>query len=262
MSANPNPNPNKGSLVAERTLKALMLFSDKRYLTINEIANELEISVTATYRLVETLQSTGFIKREQSKEYTLDAPNVLKLYNMIQPDLRELARPIIKKLMLNFRESVYLSVVHNTNNYYSFIEGEDSPSPIKWSEHIGSAYSLSTGTAGKMHLAYLIKNFSETEKNAFIAQLDLTAHTEKSLIRIEEIKQSLNEIMEKGYSYTHGEHFRGVVGISVPIFNFQKSNVVGVLSTFMPETHFEEEKLVYYVKNLNDGAEELGNSIP
>lgn len=255
-------NTNKGSLVAERTLKALMFFSTKHYLTVSELANELEISLTATYRIVETLQSTGFIKREQSKEYTLDAPNVLKLYNMIQPDLRNVARPIIKELTVNFRESVYLSVVHNTNNYYSFIEGEDSPSPIKWSEHIGSAYSLSTGTAGKTHLAYITKQFTEHEKNDFISKLDLTAHTENSLITVEKIKESIAEILQKGYAYTNSEHLYGVVGISVPVFNFQKKNIVAVLSVFMPNSNFDEEKLEFYVSGLTKAANEIGHSMP
>lgn len=255
-------NTNKGSLVAERTLKALMLFSTKHYLTVNELAKELEISLTATYRIVETLQSTGFIKREQSKEYTLDAPNILKLYNMIQPDLRNIARPIIKELTVNFKESVYLSVVHNNNNYYSFIEGEDSPSPIKWSEHIGSAYSLSTGTAGKTHLAYITENFSEHEKNDFISKLDLTAHTEKSLVTVEEIKESITEILQKGYGYTNSEHLNGVVGISVPVFNFQKKKIVAVLSVFMPNSTFAEEKLSFYVTNLTMAADEIAHSMP
>ncbi|MBQ0140419.1 MAG: IclR family transcriptional regulator [Kurthia sp.] len=252
----------KGSLVAERTLKALMLFSAKRYYTVTEIANSLEISLTAAYRIVETLQETGFIKREQSKEYTLDAPNILQLYNMVQYDLRDVARPIISELTSTFKESVYLSVVHNNNSYYSFIEGEESPLPIKWSENIGSSYSLSTGTAGKTHLAYITEDFSEDEKDTFIAQLDLTQHTEKSVTKIEQLKKSLDEILANGYCYTQSEHIQGVVGISVPVFNFQKKNIVAVLSVFMPDTHFNRDQLSYYVAHLQKGSDKIGTSIP
>ncbi|MFD4819859.1 IclR family transcriptional regulator [Peribacillus butanolivorans] len=255
-------NTNKGSLVAERTLKALMLFSKKKYLSVAEIATSLEISLPAAYRLVETLNNTGFIKREQSKEYSLDAPNILQLYNMVQQDLREVARPIIRKLAMEIRESVYLSIVHSDNSYYSFIEGEDSPSQVKWSENIGSAYLLSTGTAGKTHLAYIIKDFNDSEKDAFISKLELKPYTENSLVTVEKLKKSLEKILEDGYCYTNSEHLYGVVGISVPIFNFQRTSVVAVLSVFMPDSHFDESELKNYVAPLTAGANEIGNSIP
>lgn len=255
-------NTTKGSLVAERTLKTLMLFSKKKYLSVAEIANSLEMSLPAAYRLVETLCNTGFIKREQSKEYSLDAPNILQLYNMIQQDLREVARPIIRKLAMEFRESVYLSVVHSDNSYYSFIEGEDSPSQVKWSEHIGSAYSLSTGTAGKTHLAYIIKDLSESEKDAFIFNLELKPYTENSVVTVNKLKKSLEEILKEGYCYTNSEHLQGVVGISVPVFNFRKTSVTAVLSVFMPDSHFNEIDLKNYVASLTAGANEIGNSLP
>ncbi|RWR12623.1 IclR family transcriptional regulator [Siminovitchia fortis] len=255
-------NKNKGSLVAERTLKALMLFSKKKYLSVAEIAASLEISLPAAYRLVESLNNTGFIKREQSKEYSLDAPNILQLYNMVEQDLREVARPIIKKLASELRESVYLSVVHSDNSYYSFIEAEDSPSAVKWSENIGKVYSLSTGTAGKTHLAYITKDFSDSDKDAFISKLELKKYTENSLVSVEKLKKSLEKILNDGYCYTKGEHLQGVVGISVPVFNFQRTNVVAVLSTFMPDSHFDESELKNYVAHLTAGANEIGNSIP
>ncbi|MGZ9818140.1 IclR family transcriptional regulator [Peribacillus simplex] len=255
-------NANKGSLVAERTLKALMLFSKKKYLSVAEVAASLEISLTAAYRLVETLNNTGFIKREQSKEYSLDAPNILQLYNMVEQDIREVARPIIKKLAMEFRESVYLSIVHNDNSYYSFIEGEDSPSQVKWSEHIGRAYPLATGTAGKTHLAYLIKDLNESEREAIISKMELTPYTENTIVTIEKLKKSLEKILDDGYCYTNSEHLPGAVGISVPVFNFKKTSVGAVLSVFMPNSHFDESELKKYVTSLIAEANKIGKSIP
>lgn len=252
---------NKGSLVAERTLNALMLFSKEKYLSVGDIASALEISLPAAYRLVDSLSTTGFIQREQSKEYSLAAPNILRLYNMIEHDIRIVARPIIKKLAMEFKESVYLSIVHGENSYYSFIEGEESPSIIKWSQEIGSAFPLATGTAGKTHLAYIIKDYNESEKESFISNLELRAHTENSLVTTEQLKRSINEILEKGYGYTSSEHVQGAVGISVPIFNFDESKVVAVLSAFMPDSHFEKSKLMYYVTSLKNGANKIGKSI-
>lgn len=254
-------NTNKGSLVAERTLKALMLFSKKKYLSVAEIAASLEISLTAAYRLMDTLQATGFIKRDHSKEYTLHAPNILRLYSMVEQDIRKAARPIIQDLAMKFNESVYLSIVHS-DKYYSYIEKEDSPSQVKWSENIGYVHPLPTGTAGKTHLAYLMKDLNESEREEFILQLELKPYTNNSIVSIEELKDSLEKILDEGYCYTNSEHLAGVVGISVPVYNFQKISIVAVLSVIMPDSHFIENDLEHYVISLKKGADEIGKSIP
>ncbi|WP_066292377.1 IclR family transcriptional regulator [Bacillus sp. FJAT-29937] len=250
----------KGSLVAERTLKALMLFSKTKYISVTDIANSLEISLTAAYRLVDSLHGTGFIKTAHSKEYTLDSPNILQLYNMVEYDLRKVARPIIKEIASEFHESVYLSVVHN-DKYFSFIEKEDSPSQLKWTENIGNVHPLPSGTAGKTHLAYIIKDLNDSEKDEFISQLELKPYTEKSLVVIKDLKYSLKKILNDGYCYTNSEHLNGVIGISVPVYNFKKTTVVAVLSIFMAESRYDENELMNYVISLKNGAEKMSKYI-
>lgn len=72
----------------------------------------------------------------------------------------------------------------------------------------------------------------------------------------------VGEILKEGYYYTNSEHLQGVVGISVLVFNFQKTSVRAVLSVFMPDSHFHESDLKNYVASLTAGANEIGNSLP
>ncbi|MBG9452867.1 hypothetical protein ABE61_01880 [Lysinibacillus sphaericus] len=254
-------NTSKSSLVAERALSALMLFASERSLTVSDVANGLNISLTSAYRLVEALNNTGFIKREESKKYILNPPNILKLYNMVEQDLRKIAKPYMQKLAKEFQESVYLSVMYSDQMTYSFVEKEESSITLKWAEKLGYVYKLPTGTAGKTHLAYFIKQLNLQERAKVLAELELDAHTKNSITTIEALEKSLEGICEKGYCFTNSEHVQGAIGIAVPIFNASNDATVAVLSVFMAETNFKENQLDYYLQKLKSNAQNIGNSI-
>jgi len=254
---NTNKNTNKGSLVAERTLKALMLFSKKKNLFVSDVAKSLGISVTAAYRIIDTLHELDFIKRNENKTYSLESYNILQLYKMIENDLRSAARPVLNELVNQIDESVYVSVLYKEKNFI-YIDKEDSYSPFKWSTNIGEVLPLPTGTAGKTHLAYLVKDMDEVEKDLLISELELKPYTKNSITDVEELKRSLNKVLEDGYCFTNSEHSNGVIGIAVPIFNWNHTQMVAVLGMHMLETNYSDEKLQDYLIPLLEGAKKIG----
>lgn len=254
------PKSSKGSLVAERTLKTLMLFTEKNNILVSEVAEHLGISLTAAYRIIDTLYSLRFIKRDETKRYSLDPINILKLYNVIEQDLRSAARPVLKKLVGQLDESVYISVLYDDKSYI-YIDKEDNPSPFKWSTTVGEILPLPAGTAGKTHLAYLVKDLNETEKADLISKIELKRYTKNSITDKGELMKSLKKILKDGYCFTNGEHKEGVIGVAVPIFNFNQSRVVGVLGMHMLKAHYSEDKLPKYVTFLKEGAKKISEKI-
>src|SRR5699024_9034938 len=111
----------------ERALKALLLFSRYRSITVSNIANDLNISLTSAYRLVYSLEKTDFISKNKDRSYSLSSLNIMRLYNMIEKDLSEVAKPILKELVHQVDESVYITVM-NDDKHYIYIEKEDYPS--------------------------------------------------------------------------------------------------------------------------------------
>jgi len=253
-------NTNKGSLVAERTLKALMLFAKSKNILVSDVAASLDISLAASYRIIDTLSSMGFIIRNEDKTYTLDPLNILKLYKMIEQDLRKAARPVLRELVTDLDESVYISILNQGRNFM-YIDKEDNPAPFKWSTTIGEVLPIPAGTAGKTHLAYLVKDLPEAEKDAFISELELKPFTKKSITTPEELKKSINKILEDGYCITNSEQSNGVIGIAVPIFKWNQDQVVAVLGMHMLEANFSEEKLQDYVAKLMKGSKKISESI-
>ncbi|GMX61103.1 IclR family transcriptional regulator [Paenibacillus elgii] len=247
----PDKASDKGSLVAERTLKALLLFTEQKMLSVLEIATALEISQTAAYRIVHTLFELGFLKRGQEKKYMLDTV-ILKLADMVDSDLRSIATPIMKELMQEFNESIELSVSYNPLHYV-IIEEIESSNSLKWTSPIGEPRSLYAGI-GKTHLAF--KGSKAVEE--LLNNTDLVPYTKNTITDVEQLKQELQTIQNCGYGISRGEHTEGVVGISVPIMDTDQKIAKAVLSTVIPDNRFREDQLFSYISRLQEAAKRIG----
>ncbi len=241
--------------MAERTLQTLLLFKDHKTLSLSEISQLVGISQAATYRIVTTLWEMGFLKRDQAKRYTLDTL-ILKLSSMIEPNLRNISKPIIQELAKEVEESIYISVP-SQNIYYIFIEKEDSPYPLQWSSDLGDQRNIYAGSPGKTHLAFM----SDKELEELLPRLELNPFTDTTIANLDKLKEELAEVRKNRYAFSRGEHKEGVIGISVPIFDAQKRKNIAVLSTFMAESRYKEHELERYILLLQKSAEEIGSSI-
>ncbi|WP_226036140.1 IclR family transcriptional regulator [Aquibacillus saliphilus] len=241
-----------GSLVAERTLQVILLFQNNKKLTLSEIAKSLEISNTATHRIVSTLWEQGFLLRDESKRYMLGSI-FIKLAQMVEPNLRNTALPIMKKLSKETQESIYLSISHNPS-YYVFIEGVESPHPLKWSVDFGNPASTYAGAGGKTHLAF----HNEDRWSEVIHGNDLTPYTNNTIIDKAKLLNELETIRTQGYAISKSERYQGVIAISVPVNNISRqATSTMALSIFIPEYRFEDNKLDFYISMLMKAAREI-----
>lgn len=245
-----------GSSVAENTLKVLMLFSHGQLLTIKEISVALDINITSVYRIINTMEYMGFIEKDNNKKYKLKLPHIIRLYEALDFELNNSAIKVLNSLVGEFSESVYLSELCSDDSFM-FIEKQDSPFPLKWSENIRELYRLPTGTAGKTHMAYKIKDYSTDQKISAVDIITLPKYTQRTITSTLEIIESFNEIVKNGYCITRGEHLEGVIGICVPIIRGESGDVKNTLCMFIPTSRFNEEMLPNYINALKKGAKEL-----
>ncbi|WP_096200100.1 IclR family transcriptional regulator [Bacillus sp. FJAT-45350] len=247
------------SAVSEKTLKLLMLFSVYKELSVSEMANLIEINISSAYRIVNTLRELGFIEQRDNKCYVLCSGNILRLYRMINKEIRDIARPVINELVTKYNESVYLSEVYEDEKVI-IIEKKDSTSHLKWSENIGTVYHMPTGTAGKTHLAYFLESMEVNKQEAYLKKLKLKRYTENSITNIKELKKSIKEILEQGYCITESEHVNGVVGVSVPVFDFN-NECKAVLTMVMASSRYDKNNKENYINGLLDAARKIGSNL-
>ncbi|WP_404328494.1 IclR family transcriptional regulator [Mesobacillus maritimus] len=248
------------SLVTERTLNVLMLFATEKELSVSQIASLLDENISSVYRIVNTMEAQDFIEQKSNKKYTLKTPNILKLYNMVSKEIREYAKPVLISIVERFKESVYLSELYEQENIM-IIEKQDSPNRLKWTENIGHVYHIPTGTGGKTHLAYIVRNMDEKQKTEYLSKLKLTKYTAKSITDVSELRKSIDQIVADGYCITEGEHVEEIVGIAVPVFNSINDECRHVLSMVMTASRFDPSKKDAYIHALQEGAKRIGQNL-
>lgn len=249
------------SLVSKNTLKILMLFADHEQLSVRDISTLLNLNLSAVYRIINTMKEENFVIQLSNKNYMLNTPVIIKLYNRVKKDIKEIARPIIKKLAQEFDETVYLSELYN-NEEVVVIELFESTSQIRWTDRVGTTYKIPSGSAGKTHLAYLIKDMDEQQKLEFISGLELIAHTEKTITDPVKLYENVTQVIRDGYLLTEGEHVEGALGISVPILTSNMGATNYVLSMSMVANRFDYSKKEYYITKLQEAAKQIGANLP
>lgn len=238
-----------GSLVAERTLKILLLFENHSELTLSQITQMIEISKTSAYRLVTTLTEHGFLLKDNEKKYRLGPVLPLLVKNM-NSDLQNIAQPFLENISETIGESVYISVLTEPDKYM-FIAGIDSPHPLKYTVNLYNHIPIDAGSAAKAHLAFQSKDIEKT-----IDSLEMIPYTQDTMIEKSKLLEEILKIKENGYSLSKGERYEEVVGISVPIMDMFKVTKA-VLTIFIPKSRSTDELLNLYIKIMKNVANEI-----
>lgn len=217
---------------------------------ISEIAEELDLPLSTTHRLISSLLQHELISQVRlTKNYTL-GPKWMEigLKQLESMDLRTLARPIMEQLSSEVKESIFLSV---PNYLYSFgIDRVDSPLKVRIVENLGERIPMHIGAPNKVMLAYM-------EENKAINILSGLLKEEESR---EKLIAQLPIIRANGFAESYAEMTEGTASFAAPIIGFG-GEVVGALSigTVIYET--SEERASYLAERVKVYANLLTNKI-
>ena len=140
-------------LRAYRVLKCLAY--DKEQFKISELANELNLDRSTTYRILLSLEKCGLVeKNPKTGEYCLGVGlfEVGSAY-LRRIDLVQVAKPIMADLAMKLQETVHLAVLSETEILY--LDKVDSPRSVGVISKIGQRGPVHCTALGKMLLASL-----------------------------------------------------------------------------------------------------------
>ncbi|MEU7863539.1 helix-turn-helix domain-containing protein [Nonomuraea sp. NPDC049141] len=136
----------------ERGLRLLRLLADgKGGRTPTELSAELSLSRPVVYRLVTTLLSEGFVRRDAEGRVHLGF-GVLVLAQAVQPLLRAAALPTLRRLAEDVGATAHLTVAEGDDGLaVAVVEPSWTNMHVAYRE--GSRHSLLRGAAGQAILA-------------------------------------------------------------------------------------------------------------
>jgi len=212
--------------VLDRAFSVLSILSDGKPRTLNEVSEAIGLSPSTTFRLLTTMVSHSYVKRnENNNQYQLGLA-CLYLARAYQDsnDIRKIALPELEALRDDTKETVHLAILDDMEVVYL----EKLPGLYAMgimSSRVGGRSPVHCTGLGKVFLAYL----SPDELRSFFAKKGLRRYTETTITDLSELLEHLATIRNQGYAFDKGEHEFEVRCVATPIFDIN-GQVVAALS--------------------------------
>lgn len=250
----------KKSLYCIKSIKKAMdllnCFKQYKELSVIELSKKLNLNKSTVYRILVTLESGDFIrKNEITKKYGLGIKN-LELGNIMkkQIEIRSYAFPIMENLARKTQESIDLNII--VNNKRVSIEEIESPHDIRKVIKLGESLPLCVGASGTAILAFLPDN----EINKIIERENISGSGQIKIADTKKLMEHLKEIRREGFAISVQERVIGAGAVAAPIFN-SHGNVIASLSISGPVTRFSKKKLKFYISLVKESASKISVSL-
>ncbi len=200
----------------QRILAVFESFTRNRNsLTLQEIADRIDLPKSTAFRIVQSLEESGYLVRLVNQHYCLSF-RLTKLAGLVQStiDIREIARPIITELAEQTRETITINTVSGPDRVC--IDVIDTSSPLRSVTKAGEHIRLLDGSSAKMLMAYLPK----AQLKPVLSYVSRTTKRKPS-----EITAELARIREQGYAVSHGERLLGLSAVTAPIKDMNEESI-------------------------------------
>jgi DNA-binding IclR family transcriptional regulator len=210
------------------TLRAMsvleFLARSKRGASISEIGRNLALPKSSTYLVVKTLEQQGYLRRNvQSGRYYFGLKLVSLSRKVLEHlDLREVARPVLTKLMRETGIIVHLAVLEG--NEAVIIDRVEPPGTRAGADWVGRRLDVNCTGVGKALAAFLPdEQFAEV-----ITAKRFARHNDNTIVTIGGLKRELAKVREQGYALDDEEDEIGVRCIGVPVFDTRQRAVAAI----------------------------------
>ncbi len=199
-----------------RGLDALAVLNRRDGATVSEVANEIKLPRTTTYRVLETLCAAGYVFRDSADDRYRLTIMVRGLSDGFDDEawISQVARPVLIELGREIVWPVAISTLSGTSMMVR--ETTDHRSPLAVERYAaGFRAPLLTSAAGRAYLAWC----AVEQREALIDILSRSAREEDKLARNQgELERILNEAGSQGYAAAiRAKRVSDEVSLAVPV---------------------------------------------
>ena len=225
----------------ERGLKILeLLMQEKRPMGVNEIAKCQGITPSAAYRILKTLEATGW---SFQLSYVTEKNNFhLALAEVAYPVMQELTAQEILPMNLVVRQDRRFFILQQTrtNRYVDFV------APV------GSALPLHASAGGKILLCEL----PEVLRAQFLDGISFESMTPNTICTKRSFLEELDKVRQQGYALDYFESLSHTCCVAVPVRS-PEGEIYAALSFSGITDVTSREQLAYYLPQLREAAQTI-----
>lgn len=241
----------------ERALKILECFTGNiSEIGITDIAAAMGLGKSTVFGLVNTLVQEGYLEQNpENKRYRLG----LKLFELgcivqNRMDMREIARPYLKKLSEHFKMTVHMGLYKDQEVVY--IDKMDAPDTRIVYSQVGKRAPMYCTGIGKAVLAQLEKE----DADLILKRQEKEALTPYTKTEETDISEELERIRQKGYATDEEEVELGLKCVAVAIKDYQ-GKPVAAISISSSAVQMTEEKKAEAALELKKAAFDISRRL-
>ncbi|WP_420630559.1 IclR family transcriptional regulator [Candidatus Leptofilum sp.] len=236
MKTKTQPYPGTQSVL--RAMSLLKAFDDeRREWGLADLASEVGLNKTTTFRLLTALESEGMVARRPFTESYILGPEIVVLGGraLRANDLRTLVKPELEQMAELSGETATLEITSG-EDHVLIIDEVIGNHLVGSSQSLGTRWPMVATSTGIAMLAHLPEEFVE----AVLAK-PLVAMTPKTVTDTAILRQELTKTRQRGYSYLQEWLEEGLIVVGAPLFNHD-SQVVAAISLGGPAIRFPAER--------------------
>ncbi|MHB1740210.1 MAG: IclR family transcriptional regulator [Actinomycetes bacterium] len=211
-----------------RALQLLELVSDAAAdgLSLSDLSRSLSMSKSATFSLVRTLSTRGYLRESEPGPRYLLGLALMRLGDTVahQLPLGELCRPILVSLTEQTHMTSRAAVADS--GYPVFIERVDGPGSVRFHTPLGRRESPHASAAGKAILATM----SADEVHRLVTTTGLAARTRHTITEESRLHTDLEQTRRRGYALDDEEDAEGVFCVGAAFYD-HAGRCAGALSS-------------------------------
>lgn len=239
-----------------KAVKILEIIGKSKPLGISEIGRELEIPKSSTYNLLQTLESEGFVERnEDTNKYNLGT-RLIELGYRAQNDLSicRIAKPYLNGINQETNETVHLTLLDDEEVLY--VDCVESKRRMRTYSVIGIKAPLYCTAVGKAIMAGL----SDSHTKKIISSRGLKKLTDLTITDEDTLIQDLEETRTRGYSIDNMEHEEHLICVGAPIKN-ASGETFASLSVSGPSNRMTEERINQIGSLVKNATNEISRKL-
>lgn len=230
-------------------------------LALSELAEQADLAPSTTHRLLQALQSQGFVTQDTELGVWKIDVKTFRIGNSFLEarDFVGTSRPFLRRLTAQTGETANLGI--RDGGTAVFLAQSESPQMMRMITRLGSRAPLHASGVGKALMAWL----PDDELERILAERGLSRVTENTLHSPETLRESLAEIRRQGFACDREEHAIGLHCVAACIHD-EHGIPLAAISVSGPVARIPETRLLELGELVRDTAAEitalLGGRIP
>ena len=255
-AASPTKPGNRYAIaVLGKALDLIDVLDGEEGLTLTALSLRTGINKATALRILANLEERAYVERDGDGRYRLGV-RLLQLGSRMSAglDLRTTARPVLKRLLAEFDETVNLAVPSPSGIVY--IDILESARGLRMAATVGLRDDFHSTAVGKAILA----QWPEEQVTRALGDGPLVAKTRRTIVAPAALRRELAAVRQRGYALDDEENESGARCVGAPLFD-HRGDCVGAISVSGPASRLADGGIAALAPRVVAASREISASL-